>query len=225
MKTKRLVAVVLLLACVINASAQTSAPRPAARHHLMPVPASVQFGAGRLAVTKSFTVAATGHTDERLRSGIDRAVRRLEGRTVIEFARGLSPDAGAATLVVDCKGPGRAVPSVDEDESYTLDVTERQATLRAPTVVGALRGLETFLQLLEGDRDGFYLPAVTINDKPRFRWRGLLIDIARHYEPPEVLKRNIDAMAAVKLNVLHWHLTDDQGFRVESKKLDRKSVV
>lgn len=222
MKTKRLVAVVLLLACVLNASAQTGAPRtPARPHHLMPVPASAEFVAGRLAVTKSFTVAATGHSDERLRAGVDRMMRRLEGRTVIEFARGLSPNTAAATLVIDCKGPGRAVPSVEEDESYALEVTDRQASLRAPTVVGALRGLETFLQLLEGDREGFYVPAVTINDRPRFRWRGLMMDIARHYEPPEVLKRNIDAMAAVKLNVLHWHLTEDQGFRIESRRFPR----
>jgi hexosaminidase len=93
--------------------------------------------------------------------------------------------------------------------------------LRAATVVGALRGLETFLQLLEGDREGFYLPAVSINDRPRFRWRGLLIDIGRHFEPMEVVKRNLDAMAAVKLNVFHWHLTEDQGFRIESKKFPR----
>ena len=225
MKALRLALIVLLLGCALNVPAQVPSPRAAqvvaARRNLMPVPASVEFGAGRLAVTKSFNVAATGHVDERLRAGVERAMRRLEGRTVMEFARGLSTDASAATLVVECKGPGLAVPSVEEDESYTLDVTDKQATLRAPTVVGALRGLETFLQLLEGDREGFYLPAVRINDRPRFRWRGLLIDIGRHYEPPEVLKRNLDAMAAVKLNVFHWHLTEDQGFRIESKKFPR----
>src|SRR5204863_3755159 len=88
----------------------------------------------------------------------------------------------------------------------------------APTVVGALHGLETLLQLIDADRDGYYLPGVSIQDQPRFPWRGLLIDVGRHYEPMEVLKRNLDAMAAVKLNVLHWHLTEDQGFRIESKK-------
>ncbi|HEV7891514.1 MAG TPA: family 20 glycosylhydrolase [Pyrinomonadaceae bacterium] len=231
MKIKKSFALVLLLACVFDASSQTGAPQqaasnaPAARHHLMPVPASVQFGAGRLAVTKSFTVAATGFVGERLREGVERAMRRLEGRTVMEFASGFARDAGAATLVIDCKRQGRAVPSVEEDESYTLDVTDRQAQLRAPTDVGALRGLETFLQLLEGGREGFYIPVVTINDKPRFRWRGLLIDIGRHYEPPEVLKRNLDAMAAVKMNVFHWHLTEDQGFRIESKKFPRLAAM
>ncbi|MBV9927896.1 MAG: family 20 glycosylhydrolase, partial [Acidobacteria bacterium] len=187
----------------------------------MPVPASVNFREGRLAVTKAFAVAARGHVDERLRAGIERMLRRLEGRTVMELARGLATDAAAAALVVEAAGPGPDVPDVSEDESYTLEVGDRQAVLKAPNVVGCLRGLETFLQLVEGDGAGFYVPAVSINDRPRFPWRGLLIDIGRHYEPMEVLKRNLDAMAAVKLNVLHWHLTEDQGFRIESRKFPK----
>ena len=219
MKALILVPVLLLFSFIPNAAAQT--PAPAARHNLMPVPAGIRFKQGRLAVDKTFTVAATGHVDERLRAGLDRAMRRLEGRTVLELARGLSTDAATAKLLVEARGPGKTVPAVDEDESYTLEVNERQAVLRAPTVVGALRGLETFLQLLEGDREGFYLPAVSINDRPRFRWRGLMMDIARHFQPMEVVKRNLDAMAAAKLNVFHWHLTEDQGFRIESRKFPK----
>ncbi|MFL6256677.1 MAG: beta-N-acetylhexosaminidase [Pyrinomonadaceae bacterium] len=219
MKAHKLIALLLLSSFIPSAAAQT--PAPAARHNLMPVPASVRFNQGRLAVDKTFTVAAGGHVDERLRAGVERALRRLEGRTVLELARGLSTDAASAKLLIEARGPGKSVPSVDEDESYTLEVNDRQAVLRAATVVGVLRGLETFLQLLEGDREGFYLPAVSIDDHPRFRWRGLLIDIGRHFEPMEVLKRNLDAMAAVKLNVLHWHLTEDQGFRIESKKFPK----
>jgi hexosaminidase len=90
--------------------------------------------------------------------------------------------------------------------------------LRAPTSIGALRGVETFLQLISGDAHGFFIPAVEIQDKPRFKWRGLLIDVGRHFEPVEVIKRQLDGMAAVKLNVLHFHLSEDQGFRVESRK-------
>jgi hexosaminidase len=226
MKAHKLIAILLLSSFIPNVAAQAPAPAaqtraPAARHNLMPVPASVRFNPGRLAVEKAFTVAASGHVDERLRAGIDRALRRLEGRTVLELARGLSADAANAKLLVEARGPGRAVPSVEEDESYTLEVNERQAVLRAATVVGALRGLETFLQLLEGDREGFYVPAVSIDDRPRFRWRGLMMDIARHFHPMEVVKRNLDAMAAVKLNVFHWHLTEDQGFRIESKKFPK----
>ena len=68
---------------------------------------------------------------------------------------------------------------------------------------------------------GFAAPAVTIKDQPRFPWRGLLIDVSRHFIPIDVLKRNLDGMAAVKMNVLHWHLSDDQGFRVESKEFPK----
>jgi len=65
------------------------------------------------------------------------------------------------------------------------------------------------------------VPAVTIKDQPRFPWRGLLIDVSRHFIPLDVLKRNVDGMVAVKLNVLHLHLSDDQGFRVESKRFPK----
>ncbi|HJT67517.1 MAG TPA: family 20 glycosylhydrolase [Pyrinomonadaceae bacterium] len=190
----------------------------AQQNNLMPVPASVNFTGDRLAIDQSFKVATRGHSDARLEAAIARFVRRLEGRTVLTLAPGLAPDDQMTTLIVACDGPGQDIPSVSENESYRLDITDRQALLSAPTVVGAIRGLETVLQLLNSDRRGFFLPGVKIQDQPRFPWRGLLIDVGRHFEPMEVLKRNLDAMAAVKLNVLHWHLSEDQGFRVESKK-------
>jgi hexosaminidase len=84
-----------------------------------------------------------------------------------------------------------------------------------------LHGLQTLLQLVEDTPSGFAIPVVNIDDQPRFAWRGLLIDVSRHFMPIEVLERNLDAMAAVKLNVLHLHLSDDQGFRVESRRLPK----
>lgn len=189
--------------------------------NLMPVPASVQTQAGRLPITGSFKVAVKNYADDRLRAGIARMLTRLAGRTVLTLPAELATDEGSATLVVQCERAGDLVPSLNENESYSLQITDQQARLVAPTVVGALRGLETFLQLLQADRDGYYLPGIKIQDQPRFPWRGLLIDVGRHYEPMEVLKRNLDAMAAVKLNVFHWHLTEDQGFRVESRKFPK----
>ena len=84
-----------------------------------------------------------------------------------------------------------------------------------------MRGLETFLQLVQITSDGFAVPAIAIQDKPRFPWRGLMIDVGRHFIPLEVLKRNLDGMAAVKMNVFHWHLSENQGFRVESKRFPK----
>jgi hexosaminidase len=187
----------------------------------MPVPASLRFNSGRLAVTPSFTIAATGYSDARLLAAIDRMARRLEARTGLTFERGQASNAAAATLLIQVQSAGKEIPAVNEDESYTIEVSDSQAVLSAPTVVGALRGLETFLQLLSGDKEGYYIPAVSIQDKPRFPWRGLMIDVGRHWQPIEVIKRNLDGMAAVKLNVLHMHLTEDQGFRIESKKYPR----
>ena len=186
------------------------------RRNLMPVPASVTWHDGRLPVDKSFSFAFAGKTDERLRQYLSRLMRRLEGRTVFEFSR----DATMAppTLLIETASTGNPVPKLGDDESYQLEISTTQIKLTSQTTVGAMRGLETLLQLLTGDANGFYFPAVSISDKPRFPWRGLMIDSARHYQPVEVIKRNLDAMAAVKLNVLHWHLTEDQGFRIETKK-------
>jgi len=191
----------------------------------MPMPATVELQPGRLAITDKFSVATKGYADDRLRRNIARMTRRLAGRTVTTLSLDLAAAESSATLVVQCERSGSSIPSLDEDESYSLEITDQQARLVAPTVVGAMRGLETFLQLVQGDRDGYYLPGIRIRDQPRFAWRGLLIDIGRHYQPPEVLKRNLDAMAAVKLNVFHWHLTEDQGFRVESKKFPKLHLL
>jgi hexosaminidase len=216
--TKVVIALLLLCSLDVSARQPETSQTVSRQHHLMPVPAAFQFLAGRLKIDASFTVATDGHTDTRLEAGIYRASRRLEGRTGFEFIRAAASNPQTATLLIQCKGPGSSVPSIREDESYSLDVSDKQALLKSATVVGALRGLETFLQLLEGDREGYFIPSVSIQDKPRFQWRGLLIDVGRHFEPLEVIKRNLDGMAAVKLNVLHWHLTEDQGFRIESKR-------
>jgi hexosaminidase len=206
----------LLLA--VTANAQMSSDR---KHNLMPVPADVSWKNGRLPLTKDFTVALGGKTDQRLKDYIFRVMRRLEGRTVMSFPRGFSENPSNAKLLIETASTGSKIPKLGDDESYRLSIDSGQAKLTAATTVGAMRGLETFLQLLEGDKDGFYFPAVEIKDEPRFPWRGLMIDSARHFMPLAVIRRNIDGMAAVKLNVFHWHLTEDQGFRVESKKFPK----
>lgn len=104
------------------------------------------------------------------------------------------------------------------DESYVIDISDKEVKLDADTQIGILRGLQTLLQLATKDESGWYLPNCRIVDSPRFPWRGLLIDVCRHWMPPEMIYRNLDAMAAAKMNVLHLHLTEDQGFRIESKK-------
>src|ERR1043166_7560090 len=201
MKNPKLISLLLIeilittLPAPVRAQGSTPQMMAASQLTIMPVPASVQMQTGRLPITNNFQVAVTNFSDDRLRRGLARMVTRLAGRTVLSLPSDLAADAGTATLVIQCERAGETVPSLNENESYSLDVTDKQARLVAPTVVGALRGLETFLQLLQGDRAGFYLPAIRIQDQPSFPWRGLLLDGGRHYDAMELLKRNLEDMA------------------------------
>ncbi len=190
-------------------------------NNLIPQPAELTAGQGSLAIDGAFRVALTGYQEPRLEAAARRLVERLSMQTGIPMSDELAVAPSTAALVIQCDHAGETVQSPGEDESYRLEVTVTEARLTAPTPVGALRGMETFLQLVDLDEQGFGVPAVSINDRPRFPWRGLMIDVARHWQPMPVLKRNLDAMAALKLNVFHWHLSDDQGFRVECKKFPK----
>src|SRR3981189_1842597 len=134
-------------------------------------------------------------------------------------------DSPSPTLLVHAVHGSERVQGLGEDESYELVINEPGAKLTAPGPQGILHGLQTFLQLVETTPNGFAVPVVTIRDRPRFPWRGLLIDVGRHFIPLDVLKRNLDGMAAVKMNVLHWPLYDNEGFRVEGKRFPRLQEV
>ena len=183
---------------------------------LMPIPARVVQGEGALRIDASFRVAVDGYSDTRLLEAVDRFTARIERQTGIPLNPGKAP-----TLQIRCKERGNAIPTLGEDESYQLDIQPHEAFLQAQTATGVLRGLETFVQMIAPGPEGFQVPAVHIEDAPRFPWRGLMLDVVRHWMPAAVVKRNLDAMAAVKLNVFHWHLSDDQGFRVESRRFPR----
>jgi hexosaminidase len=202
----------LAVSAALCAAAPTVA-QGTSTHGLMPVPASVTFEGGSLALEARFAVAIEGAKDPMLTRAVERMLLRITKLTGLPIVR----SGGTVALTVRCDKPARGVQQVVEDESYTLKVTASGAVLVSPSPYGALHGLETFIQLIEQGPTGFVVRGATITDKPRFPWRGLLIDVCRHWIPPDVIKRNLDAMAAVKLNVLHWHLSEDQGFRVESK--------
>jgi len=206
----------LLLLLPIAAALQAGTPIPG----LMPLPTKVEPAAGALPIGAA--VSATANLDDaRLESAFDRLIARMTGQTGIAIQRVPPADPAHPTVRVECAGRGADYPALGEDESYRLDVAADGAHIAASTVDGALRGMETLLQLIAPGPNGFQIAAVHIEDRPRFPWRGLMMDVSRHWMPVEVVKRNLDAMAAVKLNVFHWHLADDQGFRVESKRFPR----
>jgi hexosaminidase len=190
------------------------------RLNLMPMPARVELGSGSLKVDSTFRVALQGHKEPRLERAVQRFLRQLSRQTGLLLPSGLEKSA-KATLTVTTQKASKYVQGFSEDESYVLEVTPAGANLTALTPLGTLHGLQTFLQLVEVSSEGFAVPGATIDDQPRFPWRGLMIDVSRHFMPLEVIRRNLDGMEAVKLNVFHWHLSDNQGFRVESLKFPK----
>jgi hexosaminidase len=208
----------MILTLSIPVAAETTGGAHPPTLNLMPVPAQLELGEAVIEIDSDFSVTIEGDgATPRLRRGVQRMLRRLSDRSALFFDNSTFlqlEERSIVSMVVTATRMGELV--LGEDESYRLTITSDGIALQAATDIGALRGLETFLQLLILDERGVKVPEITIYDKPRFPWRGLMIDSSRHFMPVGMVKRNLDGMAAVKLNVLHWHLVDDQGFRVES---------
>ena len=129
------------------------------------------------------------------------------------------------------QAPHNLTPKLNNNERYQLNITQQGIRITADSDFGALHGLTSLVQLMAMPtitadlstptfgttaKPQLHLPLVNITDKPRFKWRGLLLDSVRQFIPISAIKRQLDGMAAAKLNVFHWHLTDDQGWRIES---------
>ena len=207
----RIVFMTLLLSSLSAAHVQAQAPLP-----LMPLPAQMKPATGEFLINNGFGVALEGYQEPRLERAKQRFLDTLSRRTGIPLWR--EAILNKPKFFIKTTGPSAPVQQVDEDEAYHLQITADEVHLEAANPLGILHGLQTFLQLVRITPRGFAVPAMTIDDQPRFPWRGLMLDVSRHFLPLDVVYRNLDGMEAVKLNVFHWHLSDDQGFRVESKQ-------
>ncbi|RJG56205.1 beta-hexosaminidase [Sphingobium terrigena] len=205
---RRLLALSIALAAA-PAAAQTALP-------LIPMPARIAPSAGTLRIAAGSLVSAPGND-----VGAAKAAKLLISQ--VQKDRGIALASGAGGVIRFERDA-----SVDAAEGYRLDVTPQGATIRAREDRGLIWGAMTLAQLLSPDArfgQAVTLPAVSIEDAPRFVWRGLMMDVARHFQPVETLYPIIDAMAAQKLNTLHLHLTDDQGWRVEIKRYPKLTEI
>ena len=187
------------------------------RNNLMPQPATFSALTGNLAIASQLHVSLDGASDPLLQRAAERMIYRIEQRTAIRIDQPFVDQAGGQ-IHIHVADHSVQRPTDDTDESYTLDIEHGNVKLSAQTDFGALHGMQTILQLIEPTSTSYLLPAVHISDSPRFPWRGLMLDVGRHFLPVANVLRTLDAMAAVKMNVLHLHLTEDQGFRIESKR-------
>ncbi len=119
------------------------------------------------------------------------------------------------------------------DEGYTLDATDKLVSIKAKTAKGLFYGMQTLMQLLPAEIESttvvngiaWTLPCVTIKDEPRFAYRGIMLDPCRHFIPVENIKKQLDVLALFKINQFHWHLTEDQGWRIEIKKYPKLTEI
>lgn len=186
---------------------------------LAPWPREVRIEAEALSLGGPFQVSWSGYRDARL----DRAAARFAKD--IDRRAGLGPGPQGPALIIDIAASDPAANALGAKEAYVLEIGPQGAKLAAQGPDGALRGLATLRQLVRAQGAGFAVPYGRIEDGPRFAWRGLMIDPVRHFVSMPVLKRQIDMMERVKLNVLHLHVSDNEGFRVESLRYPRLTEV
>lgn len=182
-----------------------------AQINLMPLPAALKLNGGEFLVGADFGFKIEGAQDVRVEAALERFMQSIATKTRLNFV------PGGKGLTVSFLTPMEKVQPVQADESYEILITADELKLKAATGYGVLRGLETLKQLLRVENETSVWPTATIKDAPRFPWRGVMIDVCRHWIPKEVILRNLEAMASVKMNVFHWHLSEHQAFRVESK--------
>ena len=190
-------------------------------HSIVPIPRSVIVGTGSLGLNSDAGVHLTDPNDSKTQEVFDiwAAPYRKSGALALSE----SGDSDSA-IKVGIDGQGAA-------ESYRLSVTTEGIALNAADYAGLFYGLQTLSQLMppdavtSSDVSSFDLPVIEIDDAPRFTYRGVHLDVARHFFPPEFIKHYIDLLALYKINRFHWHLTEDQGWRIEIDQYPKLTEV
>jgi hexosaminidase len=186
---------------------------------LIPVPSQQQPRSGELVLRPPLTLNLPGNSSGELRAAVDAWAADVARETGVGVTvrLDLRPDAGSIRLR---KTPGSASP-----EAYRLTVSNAAVSIEASADAGLFYGLQTLRQLLPPPGGRMAIRAIEIRDVPRFAYRGMHLDVARHFFPVEFIKKYIDLLSRYKLNTFHWHLTDDQGWRLEIKQYPRLTEV
>nr|WP_319804112.1 family 20 glycosylhydrolase [Chryseobacterium oryctis] len=186
---------------------------------MIPYPQKVEFLEGEFLIPEEFNL------DENLpKEETEYLKKRLEG--VVKFSYG-KKDEGVH-LVYSLYPPVLShLPKNDEQqkERYSIYISPKRIVINSYTKQGYFLAIQTFIQLIEQYKEIGKIPALKIKDQPKFAWRGMHLDVCRHFFTVEEVKQYIDYLAMYKLNTFHWHLTDDQGWRIEIKKYPKLTQI
>ncbi len=189
---------------------------------LIPLPAEMEIGRGGFDLDDGTRITLSDPADVELRRLANFWATPVRAATGFDLP--IAGEAGDATSnIISLQLSDDAA---EHPEGYRLIVTSGSVTLGAKTPAGLFYGLQTLTQLLPvGDANAWSMPAVQIADAPRFAYRGMHLDVGRHFFPVVFIKKYIDLMAMYKMNTFHWHLTEDQGWRIEIRKYPRLTEV
>lgn len=215
---KHLILTIALIVLVLYSCGETKKNKnfTAEDINLIPKPVELTLNEGSFTIDKNTVIVA----EDSLKKVVSILTDKLKSSGVeIPFGKNVSANSIAF-----------AAKSNLENEAYEISITNDNVTISANSLGGFLYGSQTILQLLPtevygGEKTDLTLPAVEIKDKPRFEHRGLMLDLARHFFPKEYILKTIDRLAMHKMNVLHLHLVDDQGWRMEIKKYPKLTEV
>jgi len=203
---KRIASILVFSLGVSGAHAQSN-------YSIIPKPVSVQAAAGHFALGKQTVLVAAS---DAARKNADLFNEFLWNRYGIKLT--VAREASGKAIVLEDQA------DVAAQEAYSLSVTPDRITIKGGSA-GCFYGLQSVLQLIETQDGGLSVPAVNVSDKPEFGYRGVMIDVARHFFSLDEMKKIVDLLAYFKFNRLHWHLTDDQGWRLEIKKYPKLTQV
>ena len=202
---KRMIGMVLALGLVLNVAAATMEERGTADYNVVPLPRSIVMQKGwGFVVNPQVAIVAKDGSLTRNAEFLRQYVKEATGLDIAIGAKG----AKGSLIVLQLN------PKMTEAEGYRIIVTQKKVTIEGQTPQGVFYGIQTLRKSLAGLQGEAVLPATVIEDAPRFGYRGMHLDVARHFFGVEFVKKYLDAMALHNMNRFHWHLTDDQGWRV-----------
>ena len=181
---------------------------------IIPKPTAVQMGTGTFKIGKNTRITAKGDDAKKVAGLFNYFLNKKYG-FVLKVGNNTTPGA----IVLDTSPTSKFLP-----ESYQLKITNNGINISGERS-GVFYGVQSLLQMIDGTKNHLTVPAMTIRDQPNFAYRGLMLDVSRHFFEVDELKKILDVMAYLKLNRFHWHLTDDQGWRLEIKKYPKLTTI